>query len=311
MKKIFFLFVSLICAGEIALLVSDTWKTTTAIQRQGVEGTLKIERQYNASRWAEPVPIKKIHTYSAILAPNYEIVVETDQELTQGKPYFIRFLTRDKAQAVRAQALRPITGTLRQRLSDDVTPPALDASAFLDRLVDRAMGTPAKSSTIEPTSGHEDQTVPFLLGGANDSMVELIWNNSAPGEWILLFVLVMLAGMTGLNAIFTPWRKKRPPSTESDFVHPAMRKIEADKPTPSPQRLKLAPKTTQVDKDATRPATTLTTPSAMQSAMQSATTSAMPPPLKLYRKPADTVALCATATDTNTKKAAGDSGGPA
>jgi hypothetical protein len=295
MKKILLLLGSLLGAGVIGLLVFDAWKTAELIRREGVEGSLKIDRQYNASRWAAPVPIKKIHVYAATLVPAYEVVVETDQELVPGKTYFVRFLTRDKAQPLREQALRPVSGGMRPRVAEDGKPPVADPTAALDRLVEKAMGSTERPAGARPAAGQQAKSVPFFFGGANDNVIELIWNNSASGEWVLLCVLVMLTAMTGLNGIFTPWREMRRSSEADDFIHPAMRKIEADQPTAPPPRLKLAPRPVPVDTEIVRHAeVTASTPAA----------------LKLVRKSSGAEVICAPETKADTKKAAGDSGGP-
>lgn len=235
MKKTLFLFVSFILTCVVAILLIDTWETTAAIQRESTVGTLKIERQYNASRWAEPLPLKKIHAYTATLAPKHAVIVETDQDFVNGRQYFIRFLTRDKAPAISERALRPISGSLRIRLATDGTPETVESTAAIDRALGKAMGdAPKTSAAAAPTAGREADSVPFLVGGANDSTLELIWQNSTVGEWMFLIVLLFLTKASLLSAWFTPWSDRAEKAEQKKFVHPSLRKIDADTTTHTP-----------------------------------------------------------------------------
>lgn len=235
MKKTLLLFVSFSLTCLIAILLIDVWDTTTAIQKDGVVGTLKIERQYNASRWAAPLPLKKIHVYTATLAPKHAVIVETDQELVDGRQYFVRFLTRDKAPAVRERALRPIPGSLRVRLATDGTPETVESTAAMDQALGKAMGdAPKGSSTATPTAARAGDSVPFLIGGATDTTLELLWQNSTVGEWLALGALLFITKAFLLSAWFTPWSDRHEKAERKKFIHPSLRRIDADATTPAP-----------------------------------------------------------------------------
>ena len=233
MKKTLLILASIALTGLLVILVSDTWRTTEAIREQGREGALKIEGQYNSSRWTSPVPLKKIHTYTATLVPDHEVVVQSDQDLTSGRQYFIRFLSRENTPAVRAEALRPIAGSMRLRLISDGRPDATESTAAMYRMLAKAM----EGEEPGVAASGQDRTsdsVPFLLGGANDSTLELIWANSRPGEWLLLAVLLLITKALALKAWFTPWRPRRIKADRTEFVHPTLRRIDADAPPPPP-----------------------------------------------------------------------------
>lgn len=246
MKKTLLILTSLILAGLLSTLIADTWRTTDAIRQQGREGSLKIEGQYNASRWSVPLPLKKIHVYSAILAPNHKVVVETDQELVSGHQYFIRFLDRETAVAVRAKALRPPVGSVRLQVAGDGKSTVTESTAAMDRMLERAMGD-ATTGTAPPPANSANASVPFLIGGANDSTIELIWNNSAVGEWLLLLVLALATKATLLSAWFTPWHERRIKADRTDFVHPSLQRIDADAPPVRPEPIVFAPKPEPAD----------------------------------------------------------------
>lgn len=232
-------------------------------------GTLKIDRQYNASRWAEPLPLKKIHAYTATLAPRHAVIVETDQKLVAGREYFIRFLTRDKAAAVRGRTLRPPSGSLRIRLTEDGDPVGIARTHTMDRTLSRALGDAPEADGGAPATGHAGDSVPFLIGGANDNTLELVWQNSTAGEWLVLIALLLLTKAVSLSAWFTPLRERHARADRPDFVHPSLRKIDPDAPPAPPQPLTLAPKSAPVPADPP---------------MDKAPGGAQHPPLKLPRK---------------------------
>lgn len=261
MKKTFYLIASLLLAGLIAAFIHSVWQTTAYIQNNSREGTLRIDRQYNASRWAEPLPLKKINTYTATLAPHYEVIVESDQELVAGRQYFIRFLTRDRTQGAPSSHLRPIPGTLRLRADDDGTPVKVEPTAVMDRLVKKAIGplgpgqveTPAADLAIP---GHGGGSVPFLIGGARDNLLELVWNNSSTGEWLALLIAGLALNVTAINALTLPWRPRISKVDDKDFVHPSLRKIDADLPPAPAPRIVFTPKVDAPAPDLAKPPAT-------------------------------------------------------
>lgn len=270
MKKTLYIILFLIFASALAILVFDIWSTTRTIQLTGRAGSLKIERQYNASRWSSPVPIKKIHAYTATFAPNYPVIVETEQQLVAGREYFIQFVTREQAQAVRDQALRPIAGSVRLRLTEDGNPSGVASTAAMDTILAKAMGDAPAAGVTGPAEATVRNSVPFLFGGVNDSTLELIWNNSAFGEWAVLVVLLLLTKVMLINAWFTPLRARRVKADRTDFVHPSLRRIDADEPPAQPQRIAIAPRPVAVKPEESGQGTPPGTPSH--------------PPLKLPRK---------------------------
>ncbi len=245
-KKIFYFLIALVIAGCIAKFVFEVWQSTAYVQTQGREGTLVIGQLYNASRWAGPLPLKKIHTYSATLAPKYQVVIESDQELVAKRQYFIRFLPRNKAPGAPSPRFRPLPGTIRLRAADDGTPVKVEDTAIMERLVEAAIGPlgPGHDPVMpgpQVVPGQHTGTTPFLLGGARESLLELIWGNSQTGEWIALMVAVMLCVVTFLHACAHPWRSRPPRSESKDFIHPAMEEIEPDPPPGPLPRLPFKP----------------------------------------------------------------------
>ena len=244
MKKTLLLIVSFILTCFVAILLVDIWETTAVVQQEGRTGTLKIERQYNASRWDSPLPLKKINVYTATLAPKHAVIIETDQELVAGREYFIRFLPRDKASAVRERALRPIAGSLRARLAADGKPDGIVSTDAMDRALEKAMGDAPKGDVAAPATDHANKSVSFLIGGANDGVLELIWQNSTVGEWLVLIALLFLTKALLLSAWFTPWSERESKADRPKFIHPSLRRIDPDEPAAPPKPIALAPKST-------------------------------------------------------------------
>ena len=245
MKKILLLIVSFTLTCFVAILLIDIWDTTTAVQRDGLIGTLKIDRQYNASRWDAPLPLKKINVYTATLAPKHAVIVETDQELIAGREYFIRFITRDKTSAIREHTLRPIAGSMRARLAADGKPVGIESTDPIDRVLEKAMGDAPKSGDAVPAAGHTNDSVSFLIGGSNDSTLELIWRNSTVGEWLALGALLLVTKAMLLSTVFTPWSEHRAKADQPNFIHPSLRRIDPDAPSAQPKRrIALPPKST-------------------------------------------------------------------
>lgn len=257
LNKIFYILISLILAALVALIATDVWRSHTYIKNQGTEGVLIIGQQYNASRWAEPLPLKKLHVYTATLAPSYQVVLETDQKLAPRSQVFIRHLALNDMTADRLDGfLRPVSGRIRMRTADDGAPVAVAATAPLEKAVNKAMGNaeaaPAPGLFYAPDLSRNAAT--FLIGGAKDPTLELIWNNSGPGEWIALFFALFLLQSFVINAWTLPWREKKPCDEEKDFVHPSMQTIEADAPRAPVTKIAFKPKPKVSDPEPVKPA---------------------------------------------------------
>lgn len=247
MQKIFYFFSTLILGALVAAVAFDLWRTHTYVQANGREGTLVVGQRYNASRWATPLPLKKIHTYAARMAPNYDVVIESDQELAPKQQIFIRYLTVDASQAAAmATRFRPVSGMIRLRTEADGTPVAIEPTGPLDHMLAKAMGTPAKAPTTvdtkRPAFKETGKGSPFLIGGANDNLLELVWNNSSATEWIFGAIMLFLLQALAINAWTLPWRKFRPCDEDKSFVHPTLVAIEPDAPRPSPKPIAFKPK---------------------------------------------------------------------
>ncbi|HSI07180.1 MAG: hypothetical protein ACAH89_11440 [Rariglobus sp.] len=245
MNKTLYLIASLVIAGLIAAVTIDVWRSHDFIKKQGVEGTLRIGQLYNSSRWAEPLPLKKIHAYTATLAPHFEVIIESDQDFTPGKQVFIRHLELGRKPAPEtSHLLRPLAGSIRLRTEADGAPAKVDPTAPLNLALDKAMGTPTASSKAEGSvaTNPNQEPVAFLVGGANDGLFELIWNNSRAGEWALLFFMLFLLQAFAINAWTLPWREYKPLEQDKDFVHPSLEQREPDAPRAPATRITLKPK---------------------------------------------------------------------
>lgn len=258
MHKAFNLLVSLGLAFVIGWLGWNTWQTTRYFQDHGREGSLKIGRVYNSSRWSSPIPLKKIHAYTAVLEPRHEVLIESDQPLEENSTVFIRFLTRDLGASLDAYSVRPLVGSIRIRTSADGSPVKLDDTDAFDKLVDRAMGPIGPGVYVrarpqaEAAPDRAKPTVPFILAGSEDSTVELIWKNSTVGEWVAYGLLILLFKAWFVYAWSLPWRPVRSITERKDFVHPSMRRIEADAPAAPSTKLTYIPKP---ERDIVLPAT--------------------------------------------------------
>lgn len=235
MKKLLYLLSALLLASLIAVVLVNTWQTTDYLRSHGREGTLQINGEYNASRWSSPLPLKKIHVYAGTLSGEFPVIVESDQKLAAKKSYFVRFLTRDAAQAAHEMSIRPLPGSLRLRTSSDGAPVPNDPAQAGDILLAKAMGAPASAppaqDRISQPAAAGAGAVPFLIGGAQDTTLESIWRNSAPGEWLLLGVAAVMLNMLTLAAWSHPWRERpRAIADEKSFTHPALKTIEPAPP---------------------------------------------------------------------------------
>ena len=249
MKKILWFAFGLGLLLAFVSVASNTWQTAAYFQAQGRDGLIKIGAKYNASRWSEPLPLSKIHTYVAVLAPDHELLLETDRDLPQNEERFVKFLLRDTATTAREQSLRPLINTLRIKSAADGTPVRLADTDLFDRIVDKAMGPPAEGVYVRPRETAEAApsrtapTVPFVFAGANDGTLEVVWNNLSLGEGILAGVWLMLIKMILLHAWVTPFNPNRPAGTErKDFVHPSLRKIEPSAREAASTKLTYVPK---------------------------------------------------------------------
>lgn len=251
MKKIFWFLVSFALLAALGLLLKNSRDTVRYFQDQGRQATLKVGKKYNASRWTEPLPLKKIHAYTAMMLPDHEILIESDQELGEGTEYFIRFLTRDIADAGRALSRLPVVNTIRLKSEVDGTPVKLADADLMDRAIEKAMGPPAKGVYVpqrvvaEAGPDHAKPTVPFLFTGSKDPIPEVLWNNSTIGE---LFVIAGWAFM-GLFLFLHAWSvplfsSRKAGSERNDFVHPSQRRIDPDMPAPPSARLQYKPNPT-------------------------------------------------------------------
>jgi hypothetical protein len=227
MKKALHALAALMLGSLIAIYVLHVWQSTAYLRAQGREGTLVIEQQYVSSHWAEPLPLKKIHTYTAILAPEHHVVVESDQQLARGTEYPIHFLTRDKTRNAPLAPLRPISGALRLRLANDGSPVPADPAALFERIVNKAVGTfdkqPASPTPPPPVvKDASSNSVQFQLGKINEPLFSIIWRNSDATEWVALALATTLFLTLVANAWMLPWRAGQRQQNE-DFVHPASR----------------------------------------------------------------------------------------
>ena len=248
MKRIILLVLGIGLAVFLGRLSWNVWETTRYFQAHGRDATLVIGKRYNTERWSRPVPLKKIYTYTAKLEPNYEVLIESEQDLREGETVPVRFLPRDAAEEARAFSMRPLVNTLRLRGADDGTPVKLDDADAFDRLVDRAMGPPAEGVFVrrrpvrEAAPSRDKPTVPFLITTADGGTWSLIWKNSRVLEWLALG----LAVLTVNSLIGAAWARhqaaRRPGIGKKGYVHPTFRKIEADAPEAPSKKLTYVPK---------------------------------------------------------------------
>lgn len=249
MKKILWFAFGFALIAGFGAIIWNSWQTAVYFQENGREGTLLVGRKYNASIWSSPIPIKKINSYVATLAPDHEVLIESDQSLKDNEEYFVKFLLRETAAEVRSRSIRPLVGTIRLKSEADGTPVRLADTDLFDRIVDKAMGPPAEGTYVRPREVAEAAprrdvaTVPFIFAGANDTAVEIIWNNSGVGEWILAGLWLIAIKMIILHAWVTPLNPGRKSKSErKGFVHPTMRRIEADTPATASAKITYTPK---------------------------------------------------------------------
>lgn len=308
MKKILWFAFGLALLTGLGSVVWNTWQTTVYFQENGQTGGITIGKKYNASRWTSPIPLKKLHAYTAVLAPHHEVLIESDQALTENSEYFIRFLLRDTAEAAREWSIRPLASSIRLKAAADGTPVKLSDTDIFDRVLDKAMGPVGPEVYVRPRAvaeaapSHEKPTVPFLLAGAEDSTLEIVWRNTTVGELIIAGLWLLMAKIILLHAWTTPFNPSRRTGVErKDFVHPSLRRIDADAPDTPSAKLTYTPKPDLHDDPAPAPPprTTIPAPASTKDGprrpapiVSTATTAPFVPPaqseaptLKLARKP--------------------------
>ncbi len=234
MKKILWFLFAFVLAAILGNVVTNAWESARFFQEKGRDTSLKVGRKYNASRWAAPVPLAKIHSYVAIMAPDHEVLIESDQDLTENKEYFIRFLYRDDAVAARSNSVLPLIGAIRLKTDTDGAPVKLAKTDVFDRAVEKAMGPLGDDVYVAPKAVAEAApttaipTVPFVFAGATDSTAEIVWNNASTGQLTVGALWLLIIQMVVLHAWVTPFDPKRPTGVErKDFVHPSMRRVDA------------------------------------------------------------------------------------
>ena len=238
LNKLFYIGATLSLAAVLGAVGFEVWRSHEHVRLNGREDILVIGLQYNASRWADPLPIKKLHAYTAKLSPNFDVVIETDQQLAPKQQIFIRHLpSGDFSDRGRLSFLRPISGRIRLRAPTDGTPATVDPTAPLDHAVNLAMTGKEDAPKVMPAPDLSRPTVAFLIGGSADSTLELIWNNSRAGEWVLLGFGLFLLQAFAINAWTLPWRETKPCDEDKDFVHPSLATIEPDAPRPPVKRI--------------------------------------------------------------------------
>lgn len=265
MKKLGYLLATLALAAVLGYFVHNVWQTTSYLKDNGRPATLKIESRYNASTWAKPLPLKKQHAYAAVMAPSYLVLIETAQDLPVGEEIFVLFGPGKSGRAAREMSLRPIEGSLRLRGPEDGVPVQVADTDMFDRWQERAMGpigpeTPGKPApapepvvdAAKPRGGLV--TVPLLIGGAQASVLELIWLNSRWTEWVLLLIAVLFIKVLALNAWSLPWNERRSGTDSKKFVHPAMRRVDPDSAMTPSAKIKLTPSRAEEDVAPARPA---------------------------------------------------------
>ncbi|MCU0791672.1 MAG: hypothetical protein MUE42_02195 [Opitutaceae bacterium] len=249
MKKILWFALGLGLLAAFIAIASNTWHTAAYFQAHGRDGVVVIGAKYNTSLWSKPLPLGKIHSYVAVLAPDHELILETDRDLPQNGEHFVKFLLRDTAVTARDYSVRPLVNTLRLKSAADGTPVRLADTNLFDRIVDKAMGPPAAGVYVRPRETAEAAptrtapSVPFVFAGAKDDTWELVWNNLGFGECLLAAFWLLAIKVVLLHAWAIPFDPNRPVGAErKDFVHPSLKKIEPDATPAASTKLSYVPK---------------------------------------------------------------------
>ena len=242
MKRLILLLLGVGLGALIGMVGWNSWQCARFFHDQGREATVVIGKRYNAERWTTP-PIKQIRSYTAKLEPQYEVLLETDQELKDGETRQIRFLTRDLATDLVDYSMRPVANSLRLRAAEDGSPVKIEDTRLFDEMVDKWMGPPGPGVQIRPRAqaeaapSHAKPTVPFVFAEKNDGPWDILWTNSRIQEWALLG-LGLLGVQSLLLAAYDRQKDARLKSVRGKkFVHPSLRKIEADAPEAASKKI--------------------------------------------------------------------------
>jgi hypothetical protein len=247
MKRFVLFLIGLLLLTALGWFGHNLWQTTRYFADNGREATLVVGERYNTSYWATP-PLKKIHTFTALLSPRHEVLIETDRELSPGESVPILFLPRDLAANLRAYSLRPLVNSLRLRTERDGAPVRIEDTDPFDRLVDRAMGPPAPGTWVrerpvaEAAPDRGKPTVPFILGTPGDAPWTLLRRDLRVGEWLALGFFVLAIQWFFASAWENQRAASRPDADRRDFIHPSLRRVDAAGFEPSQAKLTYVPK---------------------------------------------------------------------
>ena len=251
MKKLFWFALALALAAYLGVILKNTWETTEFFLDNGREATVKVGKKYNESRWAEPLPIKKISAYTGMMADKHEVLIETDWTLNEKQTYPIRFLLREVAVEARRMSVRQLANNIRLHTKEDGTPVTLQDTDLFERALDKAMGPPAAGVYIRPRAVAEAApdttapTVPFLIVEPGAVTWQVIWNNTQVGEWAVLVGWLLVLQWLFTHAWNLPWRSNAQSKTaKKDFVHPSLRRIDADQPEARKAKISYTPRKT-------------------------------------------------------------------
>jgi hypothetical protein len=249
MKKLFWFALAFALAAYLGVILKNTWETTEFFLANGREATVKVGKKYNASRWAEPLPIKKISAYTGTLAEKHEVLIETDWTLNEKQTYPIRFLLRDVAAEARRMSVRNLANNIRLHTKEDGTPVTLQDTDLFERALDKVMGPPAAGVYIRPRPVAEAApdttapTVPFLFVEPGAVTWQVIWNNTQPGEWAVLVGWLLTLQWLFTHAWNLPWRPgARLRTDRENSIHPSMRRIDADQPDAPSAKVRFTPR---------------------------------------------------------------------
>ncbi|TAG33298.1 MAG: hypothetical protein EAZ36_00870 [Verrucomicrobia bacterium] len=253
-KTLWFAFGCLLLFGLVQVL-RNSWQTAEYFRESGRPASIKVGTKCNASHWSSPLPLKRVHTYVALLAPDHEVVISTAKDLKENETYFVRFLLRDKAAIGRELSFRPIVESMRLKAEADGTPVRLEDTSLFDRALEKAMGPLGPGAYVPPARvaeaapSQKSPSVPFMISGENDGPFTMLAQNITLGEGLALFAWLVAIKMIFLHAWATTW-DSTPAGTikRKNWVHPTLRQTEPD-PTPAPPRpvssksaLRLAPR---------------------------------------------------------------------
>ena len=251
MKKLFWFALAIALAAYLGVILKNTWETTEFFLANGREATVKVGKKYNESHWAEPLPIKKISAYTGTMADTHGVLIETDWALNEKQTYPIRFLLRDVAAEARRMSVRELSNNIRLHTKEDGTPVTLQDTDLFERALDKAMGPPAPGVHLRPRPVAEAApdstapTVPFLIVEPGALAWQVIWSNTQAGEWAVLVAWLLTLQWLFTHAWGLPWRSAlRPKADKKDFVHPSLRRIEADRPDAPKAKIAYKPRKT-------------------------------------------------------------------